>query len=102
LPVLLAGRVRLIDNITLRQQLGSLERRVGAGDRESVSHPAHASAHDDCATAVAGAIAALTVGDGLNYDDTYSGWRDRDDPDGIKYWDRMRQLAYFRSLGMPF
>jgi hypothetical protein len=51
---------------------------------------------------VAGAIAALTVGNGLNYDDSYSGWRDHDDPDGIKYWDRMRQLAYFRSLGMPF
>jgi hypothetical protein len=102
LPVLLAGRVRLIDNATLRQQLGSLERRVGAGDRESVSHPAYASAHDDCATAVAGAIAALTVGNGLVYDDTYSGWRDDDDPDGIKFWDRMRQLAYFRSLGMPF
>jgi hypothetical protein len=102
LPVLLAGRVRLVDNATLRQQLSSLERRVGAGDRESVSHPAYASAHDDCATSVCGVIAALTVGDGLNYDHHYTGWSDHDDPDGIKYWDRMRQLAYFHSLGMPF
>jgi hypothetical protein len=56
LPILLAGRARLIDNKTLRSQLASLERRVGAADRESVSHPQHASAHDDVACAVAGAL----------------------------------------------
>jgi hypothetical protein len=37
LPMLLAGRVRLIDNATLRSQLASLERQVSAADRETVS-----------------------------------------------------------------
>jgi hypothetical protein len=56
LPMLLARRVRLLDNATLRNQLSSLERRVGAGDHERVDHPAHASAHDDVACAAAGAL----------------------------------------------
>jgi hypothetical protein len=57
LPLLLAGRVRLVDNITLRNQLASLERRVSASDRETVTHPQHASAHDDVACAACGALA---------------------------------------------
>jgi hypothetical protein len=57
LPALLARRVRLVDNATLRNQLTSLERRVGAGDKESVSHPQHGNAHDDLAAAVCGVIA---------------------------------------------
>jgi hypothetical protein len=57
LPALLARRVRLLDNATLRNQLTSLERRVGASDKETVSHPQHANAHDDVAAAVGGVIA---------------------------------------------
>jgi hypothetical protein len=68
LPLLLAGRVRLIDNGTLRSQLASLERRVGAGDRETVTHPQHASAHDDVACAACGALAAAA--DMSRYDHT--------------------------------
>jgi hypothetical protein len=56
LPVLLAGRVRLVDNAVLRAQLAGLERRVHCGDRESVSHAATASAHDDVACSACGAI----------------------------------------------
>jgi len=56
LPLLLAKRVRLVDSRTLRSQLAALERRVGAADREAVTHPQHASAHDDIACAVAGAL----------------------------------------------
>jgi hypothetical protein len=64
LPLLLAGRVRLPDHKTLRTQLGSLERRPGEG-RETVSHPQHDSAHDDLATACAGAVvAAMPANDG--------------------------------------
>jgi hypothetical protein len=59
LPLLLAGRVRLVDNITLRNQLASLERRVGAGDRESVTHPQHGAAHDDVSCAACGVLAAV-------------------------------------------
>ena len=61
LPQLMAGRVRLIDNTTLRHQLGALERRVGSGDHETVSHPHHANAHDDVACACAGALVAATA-----------------------------------------
>jgi hypothetical protein len=56
LPLLLAGRVRLVDNLTLRNQLSSLERRAGAGDRETVAHAQHASARDDLACAACGAL----------------------------------------------
>jgi hypothetical protein len=42
--------------MTLRSQLAALERRVGAGDRETISHPQHASAHDDVACAACGAL----------------------------------------------
>jgi len=56
LPVLLARRVRLLDNKTLRSQLASLERTISASDKETVSHPRHGNAHDDVATAVCGAI----------------------------------------------
>jgi hypothetical protein len=52
----LAKGVRLVDNMTARNQLTSLERRPGAGDRESVDHPKHAGAHDDVAAAICGAI----------------------------------------------
>jgi hypothetical protein len=57
LPLMLAGRVRLVDHRTLRSQLSSLERKPGDG-RETVIHPQHDAAHDDIACAVAGAIVA--------------------------------------------
>jgi hypothetical protein len=55
LPLLLSGRVRLIDNATLRSQLASLERHALASG-EVVRHPAIASAHDDLATATCGVV----------------------------------------------
>jgi hypothetical protein len=61
LPQLMAGRVRLLDNKTLRHQLGALERRLGVNNHETVSHPQHANAHDDVACACAGAMAAAFV-----------------------------------------
>jgi hypothetical protein len=65
LPLMLAGRVRLVDNKTLRAQLGALERKPGDAAREQVSHPQHDAAHDDVSCAVAGAIvAALPPADG--------------------------------------
>jgi hypothetical protein len=65
LPAMLANRVRLPDNKTLRSQLGALERKPGDGAREQVSHPQHDAAHDDVACACAGAIvAAMPANDG--------------------------------------
>jgi hypothetical protein len=57
LPSFLSRRVRILDNMTARNQLTSLERRPGAGDKENVSHPEHGGAHDDVAAAICGAIA---------------------------------------------
>ena len=77
LPLLLARRVVLVDHATLRHQLISLERHVGAADRETVSHPQHANAHDDIATSVCGALVACAS----SVAQDYSGWRDDlDDP----------------------
>jgi hypothetical protein len=61
LPVLLAGRARLIDNTMLRAQLVALERHVLAS-KEVVQHPAVASAHDDVSCA---ACSALVMADHL-------------------------------------
>ncbi len=72
LPQLMAGRVRLINNATLRSQLVSLERKVGAADRESVSHPQHANAHDDLAAAAAGALVAAGSDPSYNIGAAYS------------------------------
>jgi len=47
LPMLLSGQVRLLDNLTLRDQFASLERRVHSGGRESVDDNGSASAHDE-------------------------------------------------------
>jgi len=72
LPMLLSGRVRLINNATLRNQLAGLERSV-VGTKERVTHAAVASAHDDVATAAAGALVA--AGHGHSCDRLYRGFQ---------------------------
>jgi hypothetical protein len=62
LPALNAGRVSLLDHSKLVAQLCSLERRTARGGRDSIDHPP--GGHDDVANAVAGALVALTDGDG--------------------------------------
>lgn len=62
LPLLLAGRARLLDSDRLRTQLGALERRVHAGGRESVDHPP--SGHDDLAVSAFGSLLAAASGRG--------------------------------------
>ncbi len=56
LPMLMAGKARLLDDRTLRQQLAGLERRAPASGRETVSHGSAASAHDDVAAVACGAL----------------------------------------------
>jgi hypothetical protein len=77
LPILLAQRCRLLDNARLRQQLTALERSV-SGSRETVSHPHVASAHDDVATAVCGALVAAGTGYSYSLDAFQPGFVDRD------------------------
>lgn len=54
LPLMLAGRARLVDHAGLRSQLSELERRTHGTGRESVSHPSNG--HDDLCTAALGAV----------------------------------------------
>ena len=60
LPLLLSGKVRLLDDEKLRRQLGGLERRAHAGGRESVDHAAGAASHDDVCNAACGALVNAT------------------------------------------
>jgi hypothetical protein len=54
LPVLTSGRAQLLDHDRLVAQLLSLERRTGAGGKDTITHPR--DTHDDVANAVAGAL----------------------------------------------
>jgi hypothetical protein len=76
LPMLLSGRARLLDNITLRNQFAGLERKVTPAGHEVVTHMQVSSAHDDLSCAAAGALAAC--GTGYIYDTQYRGWCDPD------------------------
>ena len=80
LPMLLAGRARLLDNAVLRTQLAGLERRTQAGTRETVTHAAVASAHDDVATAAAGALVLANSAGAYNMDGFQPDYVDLDAP----------------------
>ena len=60
LPLMLSGRVELLDNKTLGAELRALERRTRKGGRDLVDHPPRQ--HDDLANAVAGVCTVLAVG----------------------------------------
>jgi hypothetical protein len=57
LPMVLSGRVELLDNKTLFNELRSLERRTRKGGRDLVDHPP--KMHDDLANSVAGVCTVL-------------------------------------------
>jgi hypothetical protein len=54
LPLLNSGKVELLDNPRLVNQICALERRTTRGGRDSIDHPP--GAHDDCANATAIAL----------------------------------------------
>jgi hypothetical protein len=58
LPQLNSGRVELLDNKTLRQQLVGLERKTARGGRDSIDH--RPGSHDDTINAAAGALIECT------------------------------------------
>jgi hypothetical protein len=96
LPLLLTGRLRLLDNTALRTQLAALERRVGAGDRETVSRPQHASAHDDLATAACGALVAAAQRPAYSLD----AFGDPARPNA--FWNALQWANYFQACGLPW
>jgi hypothetical protein len=56
LPMMMAGKVELLDDARLINQLCGLERRTLRSGRDVVDHDPSASAHDDVANAAAGAL----------------------------------------------
>jgi hypothetical protein len=54
LPLINAGRVELLDNARLADQLAALERRTSRTGKELISHPPQG--HDDLAVCIAGAL----------------------------------------------
>lgn len=59
-PQFMSGRVRLLNNQRLVDQLCSLKRKVGQGGREIVDHPRNQ--HDDVANAACGLLWRLSPG----------------------------------------
>ena len=57
LPLVMSGRVELLDDRRVRTQLAALERRTGRSGREAIDHAP--SGHDDLANAAAGALLAV-------------------------------------------
>jgi hypothetical protein len=73
LPLLLSGRLRLLDNEKLRKQFTSLERTLHAGGRETVEEPLRSGSHDDLCNVVSGA-AVLTSEALVREPQCYEGW----------------------------
>jgi hypothetical protein len=73
LPLINSGRIDLLDNTKLINQLCSLERRTARGGRDSIDHPR--GARDDVANAVAG-VAIAGINKYGSFDPTYAGFQD--------------------------
>ena len=61
-PLLAQGRIRLLDDRTLINELNQLERRTRSGGRDTVDHPP--GGHDDVANSATGAL-LLAAGDSI-------------------------------------
>jgi hypothetical protein len=59
LPLLNSGKLELLDNARLTQQLCGLQRKTGSSGREIIDHSV--GQHDDVANAAAGALVAAAV-----------------------------------------
>jgi len=59
LPLLNSGKLELLDNPRLAQQLCGLQRKTGASGRDIIDHSA--GQHDDVANAATGALVAAAV-----------------------------------------
>lgn len=100
LPLLNSLKVMLPRNDRLLNQIVSLERRVSAGGRETISHPEHA--HDDLANAVAGA-ARLSKYGGYRWEgDWIGGGPEKPPPDDPQQKaERVSRLVELLKCGEP-
>jgi hypothetical protein len=95
LPLINSGRIYLIDNARLINQLTSLERRTSRGGRGTIDHPPNQ--HDDLANAVAGLASMLIARPAYNLN-ALAGIDD-DDPDGASGWRMLRFMDHVRRFG---
>jgi hypothetical protein len=90
LPMLNSGKVELLDNKTLRQQLLGLERKTARSGRDSIDH--RPGAHDDLVNSAAGVLIKCTPIIPLTADQfargvfTYFGKPDQEER---RLWDQM-------------
>jgi hypothetical protein len=72
LPLVMSGRVELLDVPRLRTQLLGLERRTARGGRDAIDHGP--GGHDDVANAVAGVLVACAARPRSTFGLAYSPW----------------------------
>ena len=72
LPLLTSGRIELVDNPRLINQISNLERTASRSGRDTIDHPpgVGAGAHDDLANSVAG-LASVCMDPYSNFDPFY-------------------------------
>jgi hypothetical protein len=102
LPVLRSGRVELLDDDLLVNQLCSLQRKVTSGGRDHIDHAPGEHFHDDAANAVAGCVVAclqkiprVGVGFGLSARDDAPDLDDDGQPPQKSWW--RRELEFYRN-----
>jgi hypothetical protein len=72
LPLINSGRISLLDNTRLLNQLISLERRTARSGKDSISHPP--GGHDDLANSVAGAANLASTHRPLRFSQDVINW----------------------------
>jgi hypothetical protein len=97
LPLIMSGRIELLDHPRLIAQLTGLERRVARGGRDSIDHAP--GGHDDCANALGG-LASIN---GQKFDSSFAfvDRDDGDDPNGFVSFRRARFAQFLRQQGIP-
>jgi hypothetical protein len=94
-PLLNSRRVDLLDHSKTVNQLVALERHVGRSGRDLIDHPPNA--HDDCANALAGAVALCHCLGG--YDVLYQGFQEDADTKPVEDdWHAERKARYHTDL----
>lgn len=97
LALLNSGRISLLDNQRLINQLVGLERRTARGGKNSIDHAP--GGHDDCANAVCGLAAMLTAKPSYNLNALADIDDDDDDPDGARAFRMQRFMEHIRRYG---
>ena len=97
LALLNSGRIELLDQQRLINQLTSLERRTVRGGRDLIDHPP--GGHDDVANAVCGVAATITSKSTYNLAALAGTVPGDDDPDGARAFRMQRFMQHVARYG---